>query len=76
MITTKGTSPSPTLEEQKLNRESDPLPPELASFGRGSDPVRELNKESRPPGTMPQRLSPSLDEQKRPGRQGKGSQRR
>jgi hypothetical protein len=66
MITTKGTSPSPTLEEQKLNRESDPLPPELASFGRGSDPVQEGNKESRPLGEVPSELSPTDAQAKRP----------
>jgi hypothetical protein len=66
---TPAPNPSPDEREAKLNRPPGELPDMLAK-----DPVL-ADKEARPPGAMPSELSPSLDEQKRPGGQGKGSKR-
>jgi hypothetical protein len=71
MITTKGTSPSPSRDEQKLNRPEGqgPADPKLSPDRTAS----KLGRLEGPPPADPQ-LSPPPDAAKRPGKAGRGHQ--
>jgi hypothetical protein len=72
-IKTTGTSPSPSRDEQKLNRAegAGPADPQLTPSNLDAKLGRQEGQPSPPP-----ELTPSHDEASRPGRQGKGARGR